>query len=70
MDKYMVRAHYSHYQISSFNLSCQFMSLKCCLPFMSAAYLKMHFRVQTNVTMEANTMNPDQTVPKMSDLGP
>ena len=37
---------------------------------LSVAYLQLHFRVQTNVIMEANTMNPDQTAPKVSDLGP
>ena len=35
-----------------------------------AAYIQVHFRL--NIIMEANTMNPDQTAPKMeqSDLGP
>ena len=36
---------------------------------MSAAYIEMH---KTNFIMEANTINPDQTAPKLkeqSDLG-
>ena len=37
--------------------------------FTSAAYLVMHFKL--DFFMEANMMNPDQTVPKeQSDLGP
>ena len=38
---------------------------------MSAAYIQVHFRL--DLTMEANTMNPDQTAPKtweQSDQGP
>ena len=36
-----------------------FLSLKCCLLFMSAAYIQVQFRLDFN--MEANNINPNQT---------
>ena len=36
--------------------------LKCCLLFMSAAYIQVYFRL--DFIVEANTMNPDQTATK------
>ena len=39
-----------------------FLSWKCCLLFMPAAYIQVHFRL--DFIIEANTMNPDQTAPK------
>ena len=37
--------------------------------FMSAAYIQMHYKLL--LSMEANTMKPDQTVLReQSDLGP
>ena len=46
------------------------MPRKCCLLFMSAAYIHVHFRLE--FIMVADTMNPDQTAPKgeQCDLGP
>ena len=45
--------------------------IKSCLLITSGAYIQTHFRI---ITLEANTMNPDTTAPKVlrehSDLGP
>ena len=41
----------------------------CCLLFTSAAYIQVQFRL--DFIKEANTMNPNQTVPMgATDLGP
>ena len=44
-------------------LCCQhFLSCKCCLLFTSAAYIKIHIRLDSFIVV--NNMNPDQTAPK------
>ena len=46
-----------------------FLPWKCCLLYMSAAYIQVHFRL--DFFMKANSIDPDQTAPKeQSDLGP
>ena len=54
--------------LKCFSLSRHFFVRKCRLLFTSATYIQVHFRL--DVFMEVYNINPDQTAPYQSDLGP